>query len=67
MTKRQEERLGIFFCDDRYEYDDNKGLFGLWCKYHKEDDWEKAAELARQIAELPERRIKHNVNSSIAF
>ena len=41
-----------FMCLRKEIKDDNKGLFYLW---ELTTDWKKAAELARQIAELPER------------
>ena len=44
---------GIFnSCNDRDKFGDN-GLYALW---YKTTDYIKAAELAKQIAELPERK-----------
>ncbi len=40
-------------CNDRVEEFDNKGLYALW---YNEFDYSRAAELAKQIAELPERK-----------
>ncbi len=40
-------------CVSRDNIDDERGLYILWCK---EPDYIKAAELAKQIAELPERK-----------
>lgn len=39
-------------CCDKDEYSDGQGLFALW---RVTADWQKAAHLAEQIAELPER------------
>ena len=40
-------------CLNRDSDGDGKGLFTLWCK---EPDYVKSAELAKRIAELPERK-----------
>lgn len=40
-------------CMDRDNFDDDKELYSLWCD---EPDYIKSAELARRIAELPERK-----------
>lgn len=42
-----------FMCLDKYEDNDYKGLYGLCCD---ESDWKEQAELARKIANLPERQ-----------
>lgn len=39
-------------CMDKYEIDDNNGLLQKWIK---EKDYKKCAELAREIANLPEK------------
>lgn len=41
-------------CKHRDIVNDNKGLYALWCD--ELDDYIKAAELAKKIAELPERK-----------
>ena len=41
-----------FMCQDKYEMDDEKGLFSQWSR---EKNYKKAAELAREIANLEER------------
>lgn len=41
-------------CKHRDIVNDNKGLYVLWCD--ELDDYLKAAEMAKQIAELPERK-----------
>lgn len=45
--------LKDFMCLDQYNEEDNKGLYSLCCD---EKDWEEQAELARKIANLPERQ-----------
>lgn len=40
-------------CMQKYEEDDDEGLYALCCN---ELDWEEQAKLARQIANLPERQ-----------
>lgn len=42
-----------FMCIQKYEEDDDEGLYALCCN---ERDWEEQAKLARQIANLPERQ-----------
>ena len=42
-------------CLDKEYYDDEKGLYELWVSATERFDYKKAADLARQIAELPER------------
>lgn len=42
-----------FMCMQKYEEDDDEGLYALCCN---ELDWEEQAKLARQIANLPERQ-----------
>ena len=44
-----------FMCLRKETKDDNEGLFYLWENAADTDAWKKAAELARQIAELPEK------------
>ena len=45
--------LEDFMCMQKYEGDDDEGLYALCCN---ELDWEEQAELARKIANLPERQ-----------
>ncbi|WP_346304214.1 hypothetical protein [Bacteroides sp.] len=45
--------LEDFMCMQKYEEDDDEGLYALCCN---ELDWEEQAKLARQIANLPERQ-----------
>ena len=44
--------LEEYMCEQKYEEDDDKGLYALCCE---STDWEEQAELARKIANLPER------------
>ncbi len=43
-------------CMDKERIDDDRGLYALWYNIQFYDDYKRAAELARQIAELPERK-----------
>lgn len=47
-------KFSNYMCVDKEYADDDKGLFALWVNAK---DWKEAAELARQIAELPERQV----------
>ena len=42
-------------CMDVYNYNDNKNIYGLWVESKYKQDIQGCVELARQIAELPER------------
>lgn len=42
-------------CCDIKRFGDRKGLYPTWCN---ERDWQKAADLAERIANLPERRVE---------
>lgn len=43
-------------CCDRFTDDDDLGWFALWEKITKVLNWQQASELAKIIAELPERK-----------
>lgn len=45
-------KVDSFMCQDKYEIDDEKGLFEQWLD---ETDYKKASKLARRIAKLKER------------
>ena len=45
----------LMCCNKEY-VDDDRGLFRLWDDIYADDDYEIAAKLARQIAEMPERK-----------
>ena len=45
-------KVDSFMCQDKYEMDDEKGLFEQWLD---ETDYKKASKLARRIAKLKER------------
>lgn len=46
-----------YMCEDLTDMDDDYGLYAEWIEAVKCDDWQIAAAIARQIAELPEREI----------
>jgi len=46
-----------YMCKDLTDMDDDYGLFAEWEDAVEYGDWQTAAALARQIAELPEREI----------
>ena len=49
-----DSNISDFKCFEKDRKGDGKGLYEKWFKCTP-DEWEQAAELARQIAELPER------------
>lgn len=46
-----------YMCKDLTDMDDDYGLYAKWTNAAENNDWQTAAALARQIAELPEREI----------
>ena len=45
-----------FMCENIQSYGDYKGLHIKWIYSEKEGDWRNAAKIAREIANLPERK-----------
>lgn len=43
-------------CENIRSYSDQEGLYADWCDFKRKNDWRNAAKIAREIANLPERR-----------